>query len=78
MPNLSGMELARKILQIRPSFPIILLSGYLEADIPNELRGIGIRTFLTKPVELAALSRVVHEALLSAEGGLRENDTSGG
>lgn len=63
MPLLSGLELSRNILQARPGFPIILLSGYLEADIPQELRDIGLSAFLTKPVVLAELSTTIRKAL---------------
>jgi len=63
MPLLSGLELSRKILQVRKGFPIILLSGYLEADIPNELREIGLSAFITKPVVLTELSLAIRKAL---------------
>jgi len=63
MPLLTGLELSRKILQVRPHFPIILLSGYIEADIPQELRDIGLSAFLTKPIDLPELSQAVHKAL---------------
>jgi len=63
MPQLSGLELSRNILQLRPGFPIILLSGYLEADIPKELREVGLSAFLTKPVVLTELSVTIRNAL---------------
>lgn len=66
MPNLSGLELSRNLLQARPGFPIILLSGYLEADIPQELKEIGLSAFLTKPVVLADLSVAIRKALPQA------------
>jgi PAS domain S-box-containing protein len=63
MPAMSGLELARNLLQVRSGFPIILLSGYLEADIPQEIKEVGIAAFLTKPVVLSELSIAIHKAL---------------
>ncbi len=64
MPMLSGKELSRILLQKRPGFPIILLSGFLEAEIPQELREMGIADFLTKPADLTDLSYAIRRALL--------------
>jgi PAS domain S-box-containing protein len=78
MPGISGLELSRNILQIQPKFPIILLSGYLEADAPRELRELGLQAFLTKPVVLVDLSIAIRKALASnhaPEGLKSENDT---
>lgn len=67
MPDLTGIELSRQVLAIRAGFPIMLLSGYVEADIPKELNELGIARFLTKPVELTQLSAAVRELLDKAK-----------
>jgi two-component system cell cycle sensor histidine kinase/response regulator CckA len=50
MPGLTGVELAREMLTIRPDLPIILCSGYSFAINPEIIRSVGIRKFLLKPV----------------------------
>jgi PAS domain S-box-containing protein len=50
MPNLTGMDLARKMLQIRPDIPIILCTGY--SNLVNEelATQCGIKGFVMKPM----------------------------
>ena len=50
MPDLSGIELAKKILKISPDLPIILSTGY--SSVINESNAIsyGIKKFVMKPI----------------------------
>jgi PAS domain S-box-containing protein len=50
MPNMTGMELAREILRIRPGMPIILCTGFSDAVSYDRLRDIGIGDFIMKPI----------------------------
>ena len=50
MPNMTGMELAREILKIRPDMPIILCTGFSDAVSYDRLRDIGIGDFIMKPI----------------------------
>ncbi len=50
MPNMTGMELAREILTIRPDMPIILCTGFSDAVSYDRLRDIGIGDFIMKPI----------------------------
>lgn len=63
MPNMTGVELARKILKIRPDIPVILCTGYSEMVDEKKARMAGIRHFVMKPVELSALERLVRSTL---------------
>jgi FixJ family two-component response regulator len=38
MPEMSGGELAKAICAMRPTLPVILLTGYSDPDILKELR----------------------------------------
>jgi CheY-like chemotaxis protein len=42
MPDLAGMELAQCMRRIRPGFPIMLYTGYLDGPSPEELEAAGI------------------------------------
>jgi len=59
MPVMTGMELARKMLAIRPDVPIILLTGYSEAVTSETARQAGIREFIMKPVVEAQIARTI-------------------
>ena len=50
MPGLTGAELAREILAVRPDMPIILCTGFSETISPEKAKALGIRDFLLKPV----------------------------
>ena len=50
MPNMTGMELAREVLQIRPTMPIILCTGFSEAVSYERVKSMGIGDFIMKPI----------------------------
>jgi CheY-like chemotaxis protein len=63
MPELTGYDLAGRILKIRPDIPIILYTGY-SADIsPEQVRQSGIRAFLMKPISGKELAGVISRVL---------------
>ncbi|MEW5724019.1 MAG: ATP-binding protein [Thermodesulfobacteriota bacterium] len=63
MPELTGIELAEKMLEIRPDMPVILCTGFSQRITPAEARKIGVRRFLMKPMIFKELARVVREVL---------------
>lgn len=67
MPEMSGVELARAVTDMKPSLPVVLLSGYVERCTPDQLAASGIREVIAKPATLADLARVLHAMLRSAD-----------
>ncbi len=63
MPQMTGTELAREMLALRPGVPIILMTGYSEAVDKEKAARIGIREFLLKPVDKTDFSIKIKEAL---------------
>jgi two-component system cell cycle sensor histidine kinase/response regulator CckA len=61
MPGMSGLELARRLRAESESVPILLLSGYGEADLAS-VAGLEV-TFAEKPLPPAAFARRVRELL---------------
>ncbi|WP_163338197.1 PAS domain S-box protein [Desulfopila sp. IMCC35008] len=62
MPGMTGSDLARRILQIRPGMPIILCTGFSNLISREKARIYGIKGFVMKPLakkDLAALIRKV-------------------
>lgn len=63
MPGMTGDELARRMLELRPALPIILCTGSA-ADVDEEqLLALGIARFLVKPVSHYDLARAIRQAL---------------
>ena len=62
MPGVGGVELARRIRDIVPGFPVVFFSGYdeLEQDDVNELSNVPL---VAKPFALAELLGVLRQAV---------------
>jgi PAS domain S-box-containing protein len=63
MPGLTGRELARALLAVRPDIPVIMCSGFTEFVNAEEARKAGIREFLMKPYTTVSLAKTVRKAL---------------
>ncbi len=63
MPGLTGSELARKMLDMRPDLPIILCTGYSEYLDEIQAQRLGIRHYLTKPIDVMVFVNAVNELL---------------
>ena len=63
MPGMTGKELAKEFLKIRPDIPIILCTGFSDLMTEEDAKSLGIREFLMKPISIRELTRVVRKAL---------------
>jgi len=63
MTGLTGLELARSMLRLRPDLPIILCTGYSAALSEKEVYSIGIKSFLAKPLDTRIFADAVREVL---------------
>ncbi len=63
MPLMTGSDLARRMLQIRPDLPIILCTGYSSIISEEKARSLGIRGFALKPLVKKDISRLIRDAL---------------
>ncbi|NIA31280.1 MAG: PAS domain S-box protein, partial [Actinobacteria bacterium] len=59
LPEMTGKELSKQVLQMRPDMPIILCTGYSNAITKKEAESMGIREFMLKPLSLRDLQKVV-------------------
>ncbi|NOZ11017.1 MAG: PAS domain-containing protein [Gammaproteobacteria bacterium] len=63
MPGLTGVELAQKVMALRPELPVILCTGYSEQVDEVKSKALGIRGYLTKPMEIKTLFNMVVKLL---------------
>ncbi len=63
MPDLTGVDLAREFLAIRPDMSIVLCTGYSEIVNKEDAKKAGIREYLMKPVSRVKLAMAVRAAL---------------
>ncbi len=63
MPNLTGMDLAKRILEIRPDTKIILFSGFSNLANESSAKAIGIKEFAYKPLTSLSLTQLIRKVL---------------
>jgi CheY-like chemotaxis protein len=66
MPGMTGTDLARRMLQIRPDLPIILCTGYSTLISEEKAKSLGIRAFLFKPLARKDLAHLIRKVLTKA------------
>ena len=59
MPGMTGVQIARELLKIRPDIPIILCTGHSETVSPEIAKEAGIREYLMKPLAKQELAEAV-------------------
>ncbi|PKI18183.1 hypothetical protein CXF71_00190 [Colwellia sp. 12G3] len=63
MPKMTGEELAKELLTIRPDLPIILATGYSNVATEKKAQHGGILQYLVKPVKLGLLTQAIASCL---------------
>jgi CheY-like chemotaxis protein len=63
MPGLTGIDLSRKILQIRPRMPIILCTGYSSFIFEEQAKSEGIKEFAEKPMSKGVIATLLRKVL---------------
>ncbi|RLB99814.1 MAG: hybrid sensor histidine kinase/response regulator [Deltaproteobacteria bacterium] len=63
MPSMTGLELSREVIRIRPDMPIILLSGFSDLITEESVKAAGIREYAEKPVTRGSLAKMIRRVL---------------
>ena len=66
MPHMTGLELARKVLDLRPALPVILCTGHSVLVDREGALALGVREYLHKPVSRQEMLAAVRRALEAA------------
>jgi len=67
MPDIDGIEVLRKIRQTQPYLPVILLTGHGSLEDAFQTSKDGVADYLSKPIEIDELTRVVRETVVQAK-----------
>jgi CheY-like chemotaxis protein len=70
MPNMTGADLAKEFVNIRPDISIILCTGFSEMINKEKAEKMGIKAYVMKPVVTRELARIIRDVL-------DENETLG-
>ncbi len=63
MPKLHGLEVLKKIKQLNPSLPVIVVTGYQSVELAQEALKLGALDYIPKPFESQVLLKTIREAL---------------
>jgi len=67
MPELNGLEMARKIKEINPNIPIIVATAFSNSSYLLEAIELGIDKYVLKPIDIKKLFGVMKQSLLYHE-----------
>ena len=63
MPKMNGIQLIKELKKIRSAVPIILCTGFGETLTQRQIKKMGIRKLLLKPIDKKSLAIAVRDAL---------------
>ena len=63
MPGITGIDVARRVLEIRPEIPVLLASGYVRAEDVDLARAIGVREVIWKPTTINEMGELLGRIL---------------
>ncbi|MFO7868009.1 MAG: response regulator, partial [Bacteroidales bacterium] len=63
MPNMTGVELARALLQVRKDLPIILCTGFSDLVDEEKAKKEGIKQYVLKPIVMKEMANAVRSVL---------------
>jgi PAS domain S-box-containing protein len=66
MPNMTGEELSKELMQIRPDIPIILCTGFSARMDEKKAMDIGIRAFVSKPILKRDIAETIRKVIDSS------------
>ena len=58
MPGINGLETARRMLEIAPAVPIVMLTQHASASLEEHAREVGIRSVVSKTDVFAMVSMI--------------------
>ena len=59
MPKLTGTDLAKEIKRYNPQIPVILMSGFVNKNIENSAKELGVDLIVNKPISAVKLTELI-------------------
>ena len=68
MPNMTGIELAKRMMSIKKDIPIILCTGFSEVISSESAKAMGIREFVMKPIIKNEMAETIRRVIADHGG----------
>jgi PAS domain S-box-containing protein len=63
MPNMTGDQLSKELIAIRPDIPVIICTGFSERIDSEKAAALGVKGFLMKPIAKSDIAQMVRKVL---------------
>ena len=63
MPKIHGMEILKQIKKLKPSLPVIVVTGYQSVEMAQEALKNGAADYIPKPFESKHLLKIIAQIL---------------
>ncbi len=63
MPHMTGYDLTKRILEIKPTVPVILCTGYSDTVSPEKAEALGVKALVYKPIGKNEIAETIREVL---------------
>jgi two-component system, cell cycle sensor histidine kinase and response regulator CckA len=63
MPNMTGIELAKKLMQLKPGIPIIICTGFSETVTMESIKSAGVKDLIMKPFVRRQIAESIRRTL---------------
>ena len=77
MPKMGGLELLRRVKEIRPNMTTIMITAYASPEDAIAAMKAGAYDYLTKPFKLKEIKTVIHHALVKSAGQIQSEAPAG-
>ena len=67
MPRMDGMETLRRVRQIAPTMPVLILTAYQSVDIAKDMLRHGATDYLSKPFDKQQVLAVIAQLLAKSK-----------
>lgn len=63
MPKMHGMEILKRVKQLQPKLPVIVVTGYQSVEMAQEALKLGAADYIPKPFESKQIINAVRQIL---------------
>jgi DNA-binding NarL/FixJ family response regulator len=63
MPEMTGTDLTKAVMNIRDDIPVILSTGFSEHINEEKAKALGIRAFVMKPIVMNEMAETIRKVL---------------
>lgn len=61
LPGTDGVEIFKKIKDIKPNLPVVIMTGYVEKEVTQNIKDSGSYGILYKPFDVEKISNILEE-----------------